>query len=59
MRLLRDTGGENSNKWLDADTNDFSLSSFLGHLDAVSEANKKSRNDVRIWFYFYKNSSIR
>lgn len=52
MRLLRDTGGENSSKWLEANTNDFSLSSFLGHLEDVSEANKKSRNDVRILFNF-------
>lgn len=51
MRLLRETGGESSNKWLDADTNDFSLSSFLGHLDAVSEA-KKGRNDVSSFLYF-------
>lgn len=50
MRLLRETGGENSSKWLDADTNDFSLSSFLGHLDA-SVANKK--NDVRFFFLWF------
>lgn len=49
MKLLRELGDcqNDSNAWLTPDFNDFSYSSFLGHLDAFAENSRNGRPKSR------------
>lgn len=44
MRILRESPVPTDSKWLDEHINDFSLSSFLGHLESNCDASNSRRS---------------